>query len=154
MMREEEFSLTTDYQWIPGALRPLTKEEKRKSVCKANGYCWVVVREYVCILPDEAHNRITVPVGFLTDGSTGGPDVGCAWLFHDWLYATHSFDNKTPCTRAKADQIMSAILQADRMTMYDRVARMLCRRNPFYLFSRAWTNSHRRGAQFLNEIDV
>lgn len=140
-----------------GTLRALTREEK-KQWC-SEGYCWVVETPYKYECGDVC---ITVPVGFLTDGSTGGPDYGCSWLFHDWLYATHCFDPAEPsksnsstvtprrCTRAEADEIMRIVLENERQSLYLKVFNMLSEYNFGYCFSRAWTSSGKRGPQFLN----
>ncbi len=52
---------------VLGSIRALTKEEKHKSPCWENKYCWVVEEPY------EYHDKgnaihITVPKKFLTDG--------------------------------------------------------------------------------------
>ena len=145
-----------------GTIRALTREEK-KVLC-SEGYCWVVETPYKYECGDVC---ITVPAGFLTDGSTGGPDYGCSWLFHDWLYATHCFDpieqvlgtpsessgsNVTPrpCTRAEADEIMRIVLENERQSLYLKVFNILSGYNFCYCFSQAWDSSGQRGAQYLN----
>lgn len=138
-------------RWHTGTLRKLSDEERDVPACAQEGYCWVVEQPYSCATPEGL--TVTVPVGFLTDGSTGGPDVGCAWLFHDWLYATHAYDDGSVCTQAEADALMSDILKADRMSAYDAVFSFLrwafcCR----CFLSRAWRASGARGPHFLHDV--
>jgi hypothetical protein len=96
------------------------------------------------------HGRtVTVPAGFLTNGSSGGPDLGTSWLYHDHLYATHAFSSGEPCTRAEADQVMADVLGNDRMYVYCWIFHTLSRLNPFWLFSGAWDYSRRRGVELF-----
>lgn len=88
--------------------------------------------------------KIVVPKGFLTDGSSGGPDWGCSWLFHDYLYASHSADGHW-YTREEADQLMYEILSFERHTGYKYLFKFALWLNPFYAFSRAWEKSGERG---------
>jgi hypothetical protein len=135
-----------------GTIRPLTKSESKQY--KDQGYCWVVVDPYTY---ENGDIKITVPIGFLTDGSSGGPDYGCSWLFHDWLYATHCYecsDNTTSavmtqCSRSDADNVMSLILDSERLSIYLRIFNLISYFNFFWCFSRAWHNSGLRGPQFL-----
>lgn len=65
---------------------------------------------------------ITVPVGYFTDGATGGFDV-CpySWIIHDWLCGNWSgkgpkpeggkFDDGYPCTNWQASTIHSDLLK-------------------------------------------
>lgn len=132
-----------------GSIRRLSVEECSLRQCKENGYCWVVESPFECTTPDG--QRIVVPVGFLSDGSSGGPDIGTGWLFHDWLYATHLFDDGSTCTREEADRIMYDLLNKDNLGLYGRAVRFLSRHNVFYCFSRAWNSSGSRGPQLLHE---
>lgn len=111
----------------------------------------MVEKPYEYTLSDGSCS-ITIPVGFLTDGSSGGPDVGVAWLFHDYLYATHMFSDGTQCTREDADSIMADILRADNMLNYHRIFVWLYTWNLCYCFSRAWASSGKRGPNFLEEL--
>lgn len=131
-----------------GTIRALTRAEKKPWA--SEGYCWVVVTPYsyqnngICI---------TVPSGFLTDGSTGGPDCGCSWLFHDWLYATHCFDPKENeeihCSRSEADEIMKIILENERLSLYLKGFNFLSGIDFGWCFSRAWDSSGKRGPHLL-----
>lgn len=132
-----------------GSLRRLTVAERSDALCIRNGYKWVVTSLYHY---ENKNCKITVPIGFLTDGATGGPDAGIAWLFHDYLYANHRFDDGSECTRADADNIMVALLWVDNMRRYSRVVRWLTRANFCWQFSRAWERSGRRGVNFISQL--
>lgn len=141
-----------------GKIRQLTKEEKNKYA--QYGYKYVVLSKFEAKLSIidlkspiiQNTLQITVPAGFLSDGSSGGPDYGSSWIFHDYLYATHCFDDDTPCTREMADAIMTCILQRyDRMGIYCWLFTNLAWMNIFYLFSKAWDESGKRGAQFISD---
>lgn len=97
---------------------------------------------------DETHSLL-VPRGFLTDGATRAPDYGSAWVFHDYLYATHVFSDGEECTREEADRIMENILRHDRMHKCAWLLGVLTRWNPFWIFSRAWRRSGERGPEFI-----
>ncbi len=93
--------------------------------------------------------QIQIPPGFLTDGSSGGPDYGSSWLFHDYLYGTHFFTDGKACTRAEADKVMEIVLKNERLTVYCWLFVKLAKLNPFWLFSRAWKNGGERGAEIV-----
>ena len=135
-----------------GEIRALTRAEQKLVNSKDDGisrnYKYVVLSEFKCT-DHEQICSITVPEGFLTDGSSGGPSIGCSWLFHDYLYATHRFDNGMSCTRQDADKVMSVILENDRMFWYACIFRILAKWNVFWLFSSAWKQSGSRGPEFL-----
>ena len=109
------------------------------------------VTEGICVW---THNdeKITVPKGFLTDGSSGGPDCGFSWLIHDFLYSTHKINGRT-ITRQEADKIMADILKYERASKYRRLVAFVFRCNPFWLCSRAWKSSGKRGAEFLHSLE-
>lgn len=110
-------------------------------------YKWVTLGEsrWTC----KSGEVIVIPKGFLSDGSSGGPDIGFSWLFHDYLYATHKIGDRE-CTRKEADNIMATILKWERAPIYRKVFVIISRINPFWLFSKAWKESGKRGAEFLN----
>lgn len=134
-----------------GELRRLTEDEKKGYKTK---YEYVVLSE--CIY-EYASKKIVVPAGFLTDGSSGGPDYGSAWIFHDYLYATHAYtfvddsidQDKIVCSRQEADSIFVQVLRHQRMFAYARIAEILSSLNFLWLFSRAWERSGERGPEFL-----
>lgn len=109
-------------------------------------YKWVTLGEskWVC----ENGEVIIVPAGFLSDGSSGGPDIGFSWLFHDYLYATHKIGDRV-ITRKEADKVMASILRWERASLYRKAFVIVSRVNPFWLFSRAWKSSGKRGPEFL-----
>lgn len=129
-----------------GTIRELTDEEKLLPKCVENNYKWVVENEYR--YTTNGHT-ITVPVGFLTDGSTGGPDVGCSWLFHDWLYSYHKYDDNVDCTREEADRIMAKILEMENRPFYYKVFTFVTSNNCCWCFSRSWREGGNKGPQYL-----
>lgn len=128
-----------------GRVRPLNPAEKERAKSRAP-YRYVVVDEHT--LQWRGHS-VCVPAGFLTDGSSGGPDYGRSWLYHDFLYATHKFSDGAPCSRAQADRLMREVLAAENHRVYSRVFGVLSRANPFWLFSKAWASSGARGPEYL-----
>lgn len=104
----------------------------------------------VCAYGDKT---ITVPIGFLTDGNSGFIDYGRSWLFHDWLYSHHFFDDGEECTREEADKIMAEILKMENMNVLRFGFKVLVKINPFYVFSNAWKNSGSRGPQYISPHD-
>ncbi len=135
---------------VCGTLRPLTCEERK--VYKSQGYCWVVTEAFEY---ENDGKKIIVPKGFLTDGASGGPDYGCSWLFHDWLYANHKFhDSSEDCTRQDADFVMTCILDNERLSFYLRFFNIISYYDILWCFSRAWNKSGQRGPQFLELADI
>lgn len=108
-------------------------------------YKWVTEGETIWRHGDET---ITVPKGFLTDGSSGGPDYSDAWLVHDWLYRTHKIEDRS-CTRQEADKIMIDILKYQRHFFYAWVAKVSFKLNLFGVFNRSWNHSGDQGPHFL-----
>lgn len=126
-----------------GKIRPLTPEERER--WESSGYCWVTLSQYRY---KYRGITVTVPPGFLTDGSSGGPDYGTSWIFHDWLYATHRFDERE-CTREEADRVMSTVLGKEKLSWYLSAFNLLSYFNPMWAFSRAWYSSGERGPEYL-----
>ena len=127
---------------VNGTLRPLTEIEK----LTYPKYKYITMSAFSYRKGDR---YIEIPKGFLTDGSSGGPDYGSSWLFHDYLYATHCFTRGGRCTREQADIVMENVLQSERMIFYCWIFVKLAKLNPFWLFSRAWKNSGLRGADVV-----
>lgn len=98
--------------------------------------------------PDVRH--ICVPKGFLSDGSSGTPDITFAWVFHDYLYATHRFTSGQECTRKEADDLMVTILKRNGHKFYGSLAAAAFYMNPFWVFSRAWNKSGARGIHLVD----
>lgn len=130
------------YYLIIGRLRRLTSKERKSFP----NYKYVTISKFEYHDDDKV---IKIPKGFLTDGSTGGPDYGCAWLFHDYLYSTHKFANGNECTREEADRIMKRILVNDRMSIYCWLFVFASHMNFLGLFTKAWNSSGNRGPEFL-----
>lgn len=130
-------------QVTSGVIRKLTSVEKTTY----KGYKYVTLSEFEYSKGDR---KIVVPKGFLTDGSSGGPNYGCSWLFHDYLYASHRFTSGQKCTREQADMVMEEVLANERLSIYCWIFVRLSKMNPFWLFSRAWKNSGSRGPQMID----
>lgn len=125
-----------------GEIRPLNPLEKEKYPA----YKYATVTETRYMFGDYV---VTVPSGFLTDGSSGGPDYGRSWLIHDFLYATHKFTSGQECSRNLADETMERILRFEGMGWYCWLVTKLSKLNVFWLFSKAWRTSGLRGAEYL-----
>lgn len=115
-----------------GNIRELMEEEKLEHP----DFIYVVTEECKCVYNDK---EIVVPPGFLTDGSSGGPDYGWSWLFHDYLYTTHLFANGSHCSRREADTIMYHILRYERQNMYAFAYLMATKIAPC-IFAKHWKN--------------
>ena len=98
---------------VPGASRNLTADEKRQlAAFSLRSMKYVVTGAYqLTVVTAEASTKtVTVPIGFLSNGASGFPDWGYAWIYHDWLYAVHKYDDGTPCMRHEADWIAYELL--------------------------------------------
>ena len=142
-------SPTQKMEIIGGDIRKLTPEEV-KQFNTYTTYKWVTTTPSICKWDDK---QLVVPVGFLTDGNSGGPDCGRSWLFHDWLYATHQISPGKACTRQEADDLMEKVLECEGHIYYCKAFHNLRCWNPFYLFSKAWESSGKRGPEFLLHED-
>lgn len=142
-----------------GNYRELTEKERKQYT---SNYKYVMLSEYRY---ENNGKVIRVPRGFLSDGSTSSPDRGYAWVFHDYLYATHKFEDGTPCTQNEADAIMVEIINETEyktwygtmyMSMYSAMSSAVFYLNPFYLTTSAWNSSGERGPEFLplDESDI
>ncbi len=143
---------------IPGKIRLLTQDEKQLIISGGGSdfYCYVTEDTFTCELANG--KKIVIPSGFLSDGSSGGPDYGYSWLFHDWLYSTHKFSNDSlkdnndhliACSRQEADSVMKEILGQERFILYPFIFNFLSSFDVFGLFTKAWNASGTRGPQFL-----
>lgn len=139
---------------IEGTKRRVTSEEVQDYKTR---YSWVITSPYIY---ENDENRIEVPVGFLTDGSTFSPDWGLSWIFHDYLYSNHNFFDGKSCTRVQADQIMIDILRNTRYNsiwstyyalIYSYIVSLVSYYNPPGCFSTAWNSSGLRGSEFLKK---
>eukprot|EP01129_Flabellula_baltica_P017216 TRINITY_DN9478_c0_g1_i1.p1 TRINITY_DN9478_c0_g1~~TRINITY_DN9478_c0_g1_i1.p1 ORF type:complete len:158 (-),score=25.50 TRINITY_DN9478_c0_g1_i1:75-548(-) len=78
-------------------------------------YKYIITTPYTVdftINDTEDVQRIEVPTDFLTDGNSGWFDRGVAWIFHDWLYATHEMVPGVAAEKAFADELLLAIQTA------------------------------------------
>ena len=132
---------------VSGTFRYLTLDEQEKYP----RFKYVTTSESKYI--DENGRVITVPVGFLTDGNSGGPSTGRSWMIHDWLYSEHKFDSGEPCSRRQADKIMQDILGHEGLCIYRMIFIVVCKLNPCCALSSAWESSGERGAMFMDNDD-
>ena len=124
------------------------RDSERDLVRETTGnryYKWVTEGETIW---KHGNETIRVPRGFLTDGSTGGPDYSDAWLIHDWLYRTHKIEDRD-CTRQEADKIMIDVLKYQRHPVYAKLASFIFKTNPFWIITKAWERSGEQGPHFL-----
>lgn len=138
-----------------GEYRLLTDIEQyeyyNKFVNKTHLYDEVPKYKYIVSKPyhmsfniDNINYYLSIPIGFLSDGATMAKDVGIGWLFHDYIYATHIFDNSNiECDRDTADQILSAILYYENYYIRSYLWYYTMYLNPLYLISKAWDESYR-----------
>ena len=58
--------------------------------------------------------RVSVPVGYLSDGATGAIDIySRSWWVHDKLCDTGVWHDGTPCTNWQASTVLSDILRSE-----------------------------------------
>ena len=126
-----------------GNVRRLTDMERKRYP----KFKYVLSNDCICVIDGK---KIVIPKGFLTDGSSGGPDMGWSWVIHDYLYSTHKFHDGTPCTQKEADMIMYHILKFERHHAYANlfvIVKMLGR----CFFNRSWRKNYKRGPVFLQQ---
>lgn len=143
-----------------GARRELAGAEKERIAhksggresfcCISRGYKYVITEPYTARVGGGefgAPKTVTVPAGFLCDGSTGGPDIGDSWVFHDWLYANHAWDGGVECTREQADALMYRVLKQEGQGLYARGFKALASCDCLGLFGRAWESGGSKGRE-------
>ena len=145
----------------PGEIRKLTDEEKRIPLIEKYGFQWVVTRPFEATVQTAiGETRIVyVPLGFLCDGNSGGPDDMFGkdwWVYHDLLYATHEWLGPLDCTRQQADDLMDEFIRNEapealkkKCSCAGLVIELIADIDPWGLFSKAWEESGKRGALFL-----
>lgn len=127
---------------------PETRGSFKPLINPIGAYKFVVTQPYEL---HWRHKRVSVPRGFLTDGSTGGPEWGSSWVYHDFLYSTHSFDDGTHCSRDEADKIMETVLLKDGLLSY-RAAFLASLRAAPDIFKKAWSQSGEAGPKVLARL--
>jgi hypothetical protein len=147
-MRKDHMAQQTERVpfYTTAAVRDLTETERARHPA----FCYVCTRE-TCFTCPRTGRTITVPRGFLSDGSTASPDVGRSWFAHDMLYATHKWDDGSPCSRAEADRFMHDILREEGLRTYGWFFRLTAWANPLYKFSGAYESSGERGVSLLDD---
>lgn len=131
---------------IPGEYRRFSKLERK------------LYKPFTLVVTEEYHyyyrgRVIIVPIGFMSDGASWAPDQGFAWLFHDYLYATHCYENKDPCTFDEANKVMSRICKYEGNKTLRALLWIGLKCDIFGKFHRSWINSFIRGPRFLPCLD-
>jgi hypothetical protein len=142
-------------QLILGPVRKLTDDEQKRISEKIpdQNFRYVVLSECVYIDTRRKH-KIVIPEGFLTDGCSGPiPDYGRSWLFHDYLYASHCYEDNIPITRKEADNVMKVLLNYEHFHFAGWISCRVACLNPFYLWSKAWDSSGKRGPVYLKDFE-
>jgi hypothetical protein len=137
-----------------GDIHVLSKKITHYKYCVLQGYEMMWRNRY----------RITIPKGFLADGSSGGPDiignkhVVMAWLCHDWLYRHHYYydeikQQKVMIDRHEADAIMYHCLLDSGHWWYAQMFYIVFKFNILCQPSTAWEKSVIEGPEFMQEHD-
>ncbi len=137
------------YVETQGSYRKLTLNELNflKSVTRTC-YKYVIVSSYQI---QWRNKTVEVPRGFLSDGATGAPDIGTAWIYHDYLYSTHRFNSGEDCSRQEADLLMKIILEREGLACYKKIYSWI--KDYFFgFFRRAFYTSGVRGPEFLQDL--
>lgn len=140
-------------QIVEGSYRELTDDEREtvRVVYPDRDFRYVCTSEYICTHEGRC---ITVKCGFMSDGASSAPDFGISWWFHDWLYATHQFDDGTPCSRRRADIIMCDVLIYENDYLYYAAMGIASWLNPFKRFSWSYARSGAQGPKYwLGELN-
>jgi hypothetical protein len=124
----------------------LTTKEKEELEKKypSNPYKYVVVKELRESFPiDGVTETVVVPVGFLTDGCSGGGIDALdekGWLIHDWLYATHKYESGK---EAKKKDVDKGLWHYRTFILSHTTLGKI-------MSEKAWNESYKRGPQFLD----
>lgn len=129
---------------VRGLYRRLSRRERKLH----KPFTIVITEKYV--YSDDNGNQLTVPENFMCDGASYAFDIGCSWIFHDYLYATHKWDNGTDCTFHQANRVMSNVLQDERNRLFRAIFLTGLRLDIIGKFRSSWANSYLRGPQFYN----
>ncbi len=124
----------------------LLKKLDDKELLLYPDYKYVTLSEFSYTFGDY---NIVIPKGFLTNGATFAPDYTSAFIFHDYLYGSHSFTSGQQCTREEADFVMEQILKNERIGWYVSLFKFATKINIFYLFTYAWEKGKIRGVPII-----
>lgn len=131
-----------------GHYRQLTKEELRS--IPSNRKCKLVVTEPYTYRKGNKH--IYVPVGFLSDGATGVPDLGASWIFHDYLYDNHKYTSEQPCTRVEADRVLCEVAKHEGWKILPWIIGWTFRSNILGIPNYCWTRAGNKGEEHLQDF--
>ena len=77
-----------------------------------NGETWYIVMTDLWYFSRRYNDWVVCEQYFISDGATGAYDINSfAWLFHDKLCNTGTFNDMTPVTNWQASQLCSDILK-------------------------------------------
>ena len=135
-----------------GNKRRLTTQEKNMYP----GFVWVTTSEYRAEYFCSKSNKkycVRIPPNFLSDGCTMCPGkdemYGNGWIFHDYLYSVHQYDDGVYSTRKEADDFFLKVMKHENLHLLRRIGLIVARLNPFKLLTKAWKKSGDRGPMFI-----
>jgi hypothetical protein len=122
--------------------------------CDKGSYQYVVTAPFVAtfevrtsvngVLVGRQRVVVHVPTDFLADGNSSRFfNTSLAWVFHDWLYATHALSH-----RHLADDAMKQILASEGNTV-EWWATSAVMKLFGWKFDNAWNSSGERGPEFF-----
>lgn len=110
-------------------------------------YHYYTVGEFMCTLRNG--KIITIPEGYLINGR----EIGWAWVFHEYLYSSHMFDDSSRCTRKEADFILLEMLRNERLYFYSSLVRFVLTIDLFYgYFEKEWFEGGFKGPEYISDI--
>ena len=59
------------------------------------------------------HRVLLIPKGFKCDGATWAPNLGRAWIVHDWMFAAQCWADGTPIKWREANRVMQDIMESE-----------------------------------------
>lgn len=143
-----------------GLYRRLTSRERREIRRHGKSHTVVVLRPYRLMYKDKI---VSVPRGFLSDGSTYSPDIGTAWLYHDILYNEHkcwelrdeSGDGTSlvpvECEREYADEVLIRVMREEGRWFLAWIYERIFTSNFLGKPGRSWIKAHRRGTELYEQ---
>ena len=94
---------------------------------------WTALNDLHYFSPRYGHST-TGPAGFVCDGASMVPDVGVAWIWHDFLYYWARWDDGSRVTKLQADNVFRDIMRLEGRWLRSRVRYIGVRRGA----NRAW----------------
>jgi len=141
-----------------GEYRRLNEDEREVVREKGQRFTLTIEEPYVCFYNNY---RLNIPKGFMSDGATSAPDLGIAWMFHDWLYYTHKcieIDRETgeekevEVSRKLADDFLLDIMRIEGYTFLSWIYKKVFRWNLLGKPSKGWNKSGRTGPTLYDDL--